>query len=169
MSTTIPAQGYLGLIEHTPGLPAAAYYDPDRFQLEMSRIWYGNWIYVCRSSELAKPRSFRTFEVGDQRLLLVRDDPRAVQGFHNTCRHRVAALCLEARGELRSPAIVCPYHAWTYNLQGDLLRTSSKRNPTSFDVRDHSLYRVRVTDWQGFIFVSLAADPPALATQFDTP
>ena len=169
MSATTPAQGYLGLIDHTPGLPAAAYYDPDRFQLELARIWYRTWIYVCRSSELAKPRSFRTFELGDQRLLLVRDDAGAVQAFHNTCRHRGAALCLEARGELRSPAIVCPYHAWTYNLQGDLLRTSSKRNPTSFDVRDHSLYRVRVTDWQGFIFVSLAADPPALATQFDTP
>ncbi|MFI4889678.1 MAG: aromatic ring-hydroxylating dioxygenase subunit alpha [Steroidobacterales bacterium] len=169
MSTTIPAQGYLGLIDHTPGLPAAAYYDPDRFQLEMARIWYRNWIYVCRSTELAKPRSFRTFEVGDQRLLLVRDEQGAVQAFHNTCRHRGAALCLETHGELRSPGIVCPYHAWTYNLHGELLRTSSKRNPAGFDARDHSLYRVQVMDWQGFIFISLAADPPPFATQFDAP
>jgi Rieske 2Fe-2S family protein len=135
----------------------------------MSRIWYRNWIYVCRSSELAKPRSFRTFEIGDQRLLLIRDEAGAVQAFHNTCRHRGAALCLETRGDLRSSNLVCPYHAWTYNLQGELLRTSSKRNPVGFDVRDHSLYRIRVMDWQGFIFISLAADPPAFATQFDTP
>jgi Rieske 2Fe-2S family protein len=169
MSTTMPAPGYLGLIENTPGLPASAYFDPERFQMEVSRIWYRNWIYVCRSSELQRPRSFRTFEIGDQRLLLVRDDAGVVQAFHNTCRHRGAALCLETRGELRSPGIVCPYHAWSYNLQGELLRTSSKRNPDGFDVRDHSLYPVHVTDWQGFIFISLAANPPEFSSQFDTP
>jgi Rieske 2Fe-2S family protein len=169
MSTVNPASGYLGLIETTPGLPAAAYYDPERFQLEMARIWYRNWIYVCRASDLGKARSFRTFEVGDQRLLLVRDEAGEVHAFHNTCRHRGAALCPETRGELRSAAIVCPYHAWTYNLRGELLRTSSKRNPVGFDVRDHALYRVQVMDWQGFIFVSLAANPPEFATQFDTP
>jgi Rieske 2Fe-2S family protein len=169
MSTTMPAPGYLGLIENTPGLPAAAYFDAERYQLEMSRIWYRNWVYVCRSSELAQPRSYRSFELGDQRLIIVRDEQGVVQAFHNTCRHRGAALCLAPSGELRGPGIVCPYHAWVYNLQGELLRTSSKRNPDGFDVRDHSLYRVHVTDWQGFIFVSLAANPPEFSRQFDTP
>ncbi len=169
MSTTMPAPGYLGLIENTPGLPASAYFDPERFQLEMARIWYRNWIYVCRSSELAQPRSFRTFEVGDQRLIIVRDEAGVIQAFHNTCRHRGAALCLENKGVMRGPGIVCPYHAWVYNLQGELLRTSSKRNPEGFELQNHSLYKVAVTDWQGFIFVSLAANPPEFSGQFDTP
>jgi phenylpropionate dioxygenase-like ring-hydroxylating dioxygenase large terminal subunit len=169
MSTTMPAPGYLGLIENTPGLPASAYFDPERFQLEMARIWYRNWIYVCRSSELAQPRSFRTFDVGDQRLIIVRDEAGVIQAFHNTCRHRGAALCLENKGTMRGPGIVCPYHAWVYNLQGELLRTSSKRNPEGFELRNHSLYKVHVTDWQGFIFVSLAANPPEFSGQFDTP
>jgi len=169
MTTMTPAQGYLGLIENTPGLPAAAYYDADRFQLELARIWYRNWIYVGRSTELPTARSFRTFEVGDQRLILVRDEDGAVRAFHNTCRHRGAALCLETQGVLRSASLVCPYHAWTYNLQGELLRTSSKRNPQDFDARDHGLYAVQVRDWQGFLFVSLSANPPDFASQFDTP
>ena len=66
------------------------------------------------------------FELGDQKILLVRDDTGRLQGFHNTCRHRGAELCRESSGPLRTGAIVCPYHAWVYNLQGDLLRTSSK-------------------------------------------
>jgi Rieske 2Fe-2S family protein len=169
MTTLTPAEGYLGLTEHTEGLPSACYFDADRYQLELARIWYRNWIYVGRSSEVGQPRAFRTFEIGDQRLLLVRDEAGVLQGFHNTCRHRGAALCLEARGELRSAAIVCPYHAWVYNLHGELLRTSSKRHASGFDVRDYSLYAVRVIEWSGFIFISLAADPPAFAQLFDTP
>jgi Rieske 2Fe-2S family protein len=164
-----PATGYLGLIENTRGLPAATYYDAGRFQLEISRIWYRNWIYLCRSSELRGARSFRTFEIGDQRLILVRDDTGTVQAFHNTCRHRGAALCLETHGELRSSGIICPYHAWAYNLQGELVRTSSKRNPEGFNPLDHSLYRIHVKDWQGFLFVSLAQERPELASQFDVP
>ena len=169
MSTTMPAPGYLGLIENTPGLPASAYFDPERFQLELARIWYRNWIYVCRSSELAQPRSFRTFDVGDQRLIIVRDEAGVIQAFHNTCRHRGAALCSQTKGVMPGPGIVCPYHAWVYNLQGELLRTSSKRNPGGFELHNHSLYKVHVTDWQGFVFVSLAANPPEFSGQFDTP
>ncbi len=169
MTTMTPAEGYLGLIHHTPGLPATAYTDPDRLQLELARIWYRNWVYVCRSGELPAARSFRTFEVGNQRLLLVRDEEGGVRAFHNTCRHRGAAMCLEPHGELRSGNLVCPYHAWAYNLKGELLRTTSRRDPDGFDVRDHGLYAVQVRDWQGFLFVSLAANPPDFAAQFDTP
>ena len=169
MTTMTPAQGYLGLIDQTPGLPAAAYYDPDRLQLELARIWYRNWVYVGRSSELPAPRSFRTFAVGDQRLILVRDEEGVVRAFHNTCRHRGAAMCTESHGELRSGNLVCPYHAWADNLKGELLRTTSRRNPEGFDVADHGLYTVHVRDWQGFLFVSLAANPPDFAAQFDTP
>ena len=169
MTTVTPAEGYLGLINSTPGLPASAYYDADRFQLEMARIWYRNWVYVCRASELPAARSYRSFEVGSQRLILVRDEDGAVRAFHNTCRHRGAALCLEPHGELRSAHLVCPYHAWVYSLKGDLLRTSSRRNPAGFETADHGLYPVQVKDWQGFLFVSLAAAPPDFAAQFDTP
>ena len=92
------APGYNGLTELWAGLPADAYFDPRHYARELQRIWYRNWIYVCRSSDIAAARAFRTFELGDQRILLVRDDAGVLQGFHNTCRHRGAALCRESDG-----------------------------------------------------------------------
>jgi len=160
---------YNGLKELTKGLPADAYFDPRHYERELQRIWYRNWIYVGRSSELDRPRAYRTFELGDQKLLLVRDDGGEVHGFHNTCRHRGAALCRDSEGLMRSGAIICPYHAWTYTLQGDLLRTSSKRHADGFDVADYPLYKIHVREWSGFIFVALTDKPPPFDKIFDLP
>jgi Rieske 2Fe-2S family protein len=160
---------YNGLKEHTKGLPADAYFDPRHYERDLQRIWYRNWIYVGRSGDIARNRAFRTFELGDQKLLLVRGDDGVLRGFHNTCRHRGAALCRESEGSMRSGAIICPYHAWTYDLQGDLLRTSSKRHADGFDVADFPLYGIGVREWSGFIFVALADNPPPFETSFDLP
>jgi glycine betaine catabolism A len=169
MSTTSGQLGYNGLTEHTEGLPAEAYFDPRQYERELQRVWYRNWVYVGRSSDLARHRAFRTFELGDQKILLVRDDQGVLQGFHNTCRHRGAALCRESEGLLRAGTIICPYHAWVYNLQGDLLRTSSKSHASGFDVADFPLYKISVTEWNGFIFVALTDSPPAFEKIFDLP
>jgi Rieske 2Fe-2S family protein len=160
---------YNGLTALTKGLPADAYFDPRRHELELQRIWYRHWIYVTRSSELARPRAFRTFELGDQKLLLVRDDGGVLRGFHNTCRHRGAALCRASEGVMQSGAIICPYHAWTYGLQGDLKRTSSKRHVEGFDLADYPLYKIHVHEWSGFVFVALSAAPPPFEKSFDLP
>lgn len=161
--------GCTGLADLTLGLSADSYFEPRHYERELHRIWYRNWIYVGRSSEVAAPRSFRTFEIGDQKLLLVRDERGALQGFHNTCRHRGAALCREEAGTLRSGAIICPYHAWTYNLQGELKRTSSKSHGAGFEVADYSLYKIKVHEWNGFIFVALTDHPPPFDRIFDVP
>jgi glycine betaine catabolism A len=161
--------GYNGLTTLTPGLPAEAYYDTRQYDLEMRRIWQRNWVYVGRSSEVATSRSFVTFELGNQRILLVRDDKGTLRGFYNTCRHRGAQLCSEARGTLRSNALVCPYHAWVYSLDGSLTRTTSKINPQGFALGDYSLYPVRVHEWRGFIYVALTDSPPAFASMWDVP
>jgi Rieske 2Fe-2S family protein len=163
-----PPNQYNGLTGMAEGLPAEAYFDPRRYDQELRRIWQRNWIYVSRSTEVAKPRSFRSFELGDQRVLLVRDDDGVLQGFYNTCRHRGAALCRESEGVLRSGALICPYHAWVYNLQGELLRTSSKRHGEGFDVADYSLYKIRVRETRGLVFVALE-DPPPFERNFDPP
>lgn len=168
-TSDIDKLAYNGLTEHTEGLPADAYYDPRQYERELQRIWYRNWIYVGRSSDLKSARAFRTFELGDQKILLLRDDQGILQGFHNTCRHRGAALCRESEGVLRTASIICPYHAWVYNLQGDLLRTSSKAHASGFDVADFSLYKISVKEWSGFIFVALTDAPPPFEKIFDLP
>jgi Rieske 2Fe-2S family protein len=169
VSTTAAELGYNGLTEHTEGLPADAYFDPRHYEKELQRIWYRHWVYVGRSSDVASPRFFRTFELGDQRIFLVRDDRGVLRGFYNTCRHRGAALCREPEGLLRTGTIVCPYHAWVYNLQGDLLRTSSKAHASGFDVADFPLYQISVKEWNGFIFVALTDHPPPFEKIFDLP
>jgi Rieske 2Fe-2S family protein len=168
-ASEIDQLSYNGLSEHTEGLPADAYFDPRQYERELQRIWYRNWVYVGRSSDLSRARGFRTFEIGDQRILLVRDEQRVLQGFYNTCRHRGAALCRDPEGMLRAGTIVCPYHAWVYNLQGDLLRTSSKAHANGFDVADFPLYRISVKEWNGFIFVALNDRPPPFEKVFDLP
>ena len=165
----VTAEAYNGLQQLTPGLPADAYFDARRYELELQRIWYRHWIYVGRSSEVGAPRAFRTFELGDQRLLLVRDEGGVLRGFHNTCRHRGAALCRDPAGVMPSANIVCPYHAWTYDLQGELERTSSKRDADGFDAADFPLYRIHVRERLGFIFVALSADPAPFEKSFDPP
>lgn len=97
----IPNQ-YNGLTRHTVGLAAEAYFDPQLYERDLGRIWLRNWIYVGRSSSVAARRSFRTFDLGDQRILLVRDEGGILRGFYNTCRHRGSALCRETHGVLPS-------------------------------------------------------------------
>jgi Rieske 2Fe-2S family protein len=162
-------KGYNGLTQLTPGLPAEAYYDQRQYEFEMRRIWQRNWVYVGRSRELPEARSFLTFELGDQHILLVRDEHGTLHGYHNTCRHRGAALCTEPRGTLKSGAILCPYHAWAYRLDGSLLKTTSKLLPEGFDLTNFSLYRVRVHEWRGFVYVALTDSPAAFESLWDVP
>jgi len=161
--------GYVGLTTAVDGLPASFYFDPGHHQLEMTRIWYRNWIYVCRSSDIGTARTFRTLEVGDQSILVVRGEDRVARAFHNTCRHRGAALCRTAEGRFSSAGIVCPYHSWRYSLRGDLLQTSSRQHGDGFDRRNFSLYSLPVNEWNGFIFAALTNEPPPFSAGFDLP
>ena len=161
--------GYLGLTQPVASLPAADYFDPAQYLRELRQIWYRNWLYVCRASELAEPRSFRTFEVGDQSILLVRGEDRVLRAFHNTCRHRGSALCRTPAGRFPAVGIVCPYHAWRYNLHGELVQATSREPGDGFDVHDYGLYRLPAMEWNGFAFAALTADPPPFPANLDLP
>jgi glycine betaine catabolism A len=161
--------GYAGLTEPVAALPASYYFDPQHYELELRQIWYRNWIYVCRSSEVAAARSFHTCEIGSQSVLIVRGEDGIARAFHNTCRHRGAALCRTSAGRFPPAGIVCPYHSWRYSLQGRLLQTSSVQPGDGFEMRDHGLLGLPLTEWSGFIFVALSANPPPFAASFDLP
>jgi len=161
--------GYVGLTTAVGTLPAPYYYDAAHYRLELSRILYRHWIYACRSSDLAAPRSFRTLEVGDQSVFLVRGENGIARAFHNTCRHRGAALCRESTGRFPAAGIVCPYHAWRYNFRGELVQTSSKVHGDGFALGDFPLYHLPVTEWNGFLFTALTSDPPPFSSAFDLP
>lgn len=158
---------YNGLTEARSTLPADAYRTQDAFQSDLESIWYREWIYAFRSATLARPRDFRLFRLGDQEILVLRDEDGALRAFHNACRHRGAALRTEEEGRLKGRLLVCPYHAWSYSTRGDLVRVPSKSCPAGFDKADHGLHAVAVAEWRGFVFVNLDAAPGTPLGGFD--
>jgi Rieske 2Fe-2S family protein len=150
------SESYTGLKQLEEGLPSRFYYDPGQYERELQALWYRNWIYLCRAGTLAEKRSFRTFAIGSQSILVLRDELGTLRAFHNTCRHRGSALCAEKEGQFRGKHITCPYHGWTYDLQGRLAIVPALGMADDFDRRNFPLYDVAVMEWGGFVFVNLS-------------
>jgi Rieske 2Fe-2S family protein len=151
------------LLDHCPpSLPATSYHDPAWFAEEQKRIWATNWVYAGRVNDLPE-MTMRRIEVAGQNLILVRDRDGEITAFHNTCRHRGAELCSVPERTLNSRLIACPYHQWSYDLSGHLVRTPFVSITPDFRKEDYSLFKVNVTLWNGFIYLSLSDNPPEFA------
>ena len=148
------------LLDHCPeSLPAAWFYDEDHYRLELKAIHARNWIYAGRSNDLP-PMTLKRLSVAGENLILVKDQNGEVTCFHNTCRHRGAELCAASEKKLKSKLITCPYHEWSYDLSGKLVRIPYATPTPDFKFDDHRLLAVNVKLWNGFIFVCLSSDPP---------
>ena len=154
-----------------PTLPSQWYFDPEHHARELRCIWYRSWVCVGRAEEIPAPRDYLVAEIGDQAIVVARDMDGGLRAFHNSCRHRGSALCVEARGRLPGASIVCPYHGWTYSLAGELLGARHQLPSSEFRKEDHSLHRVAVEQWAGCLFVNLAGPdaPPLSHTLGDLP
>ena len=145
-----------------PGLPASWYRDPAHYERELEVFWYGRWVCVARDEELAAPGDWRRVRIGTQSLILVRAEAGEVVAYHNTCRHRGSVLCTEEHGRFARRRIVCPYHAWTYDLGGRLVATPRRMETPDFRLEDFPLFEVAAGSWGGFVFVHLGKDPAPL-------
>jgi glycine betaine catabolism A len=143
------------------GLPAAWYHDPAHYQRELEAFWYRGWVAACREEEIPSPGDWRTVSIGSQQILLLRDEKGGLRAFHNTCRHRGSILCEKESGKFARGRIVCPYHAWTYDLQGKLVGTPRRMQTPDFDPKDFPLFDVAVQTWGGFVFVGLLSGEKA--------
>ena len=142
-------------------LPAAWYSDPAHYERELEAFWYAGWVAAAREEEIAAPGDWRLARIGSQTLILLRGEDLEIRAFHNTCRHRGSILCTTEQGNFPRKRIVCPYHAWTYDLCGRLVATPRRMETPDFDARNFPLYQVPVKTWGGFVFVCLARTPPA--------
>jgi Rieske 2Fe-2S family protein len=147
------------LTELKPTLPSPWYYDPDHYVRELRAIWYRDWVCVGRLEEVPLAGDYRVVAVGEQRLIVTRNGEGQVKVFHNTCRHRGSTLCTAEKGHFPNGRIICPYHTWTYSLDGELLATPSRVETDDFRARDFSLYAVHSDSWGGFLFVNLSSAP----------
>ena len=140
--------------DHT--LPQAFYTDPDIYDFDVSAVFTRSWLMVGFEAELPESGSYMALTVGRSPIIVVRDRDRIVRGFHNTCRHRGAQICADGHG--RNARLVCPYHKWTYELDGRLI--GAARMSSDFRLEDHSLRPLRVELLGGCIYVALSDDAP---------
>ena len=127
---------------------------PQIFAEEQEKIFSRQWVLVGHQSQIAQAGYYFTAEIAGESLIIVRDKRDAIRGFYNVCRHRGSRLIENRNG--RSMGIQCPYHAWTYGLDGRLIGTPHMDDVPGFDKADYSLYPVSLALWEGFIFVNLA-------------
>jgi len=125
--------------------------------LERDEIFKRTWQWVCHSEKLREPGSYVTIDIAGQPICIVRDNDAVLRAFYNVCKHRAHELL---RGEGQTRRIMCPYHAWTYDLTGRLRRAPETDNLVDFNVSNICLDQVRVEEFCGFVYVNL--DPNAV-------
>ena len=135
-------------------LPQQYFVSEKIFEEERTKIFARQWVLVGHQSQIANAGDYFTAQVADESLIIVRDQRSSIRGFYNVCRHRGTRLCQDSSGQIR--AIQCPYHAWTYALDGRLIGAPHMDEVPGFDKADYSLHAVDLALWEGFIFVNLA-------------
>jgi Rieske 2Fe-2S family protein len=145
-------------------LPQRYFVSPEVYLEERERIFSRRWVLVGHQSQTAGAGDYLVQEVGGESLIIVRDKSGQVRGFYNVCRHRGTRLCEEKAGH--SSTIQCPYHAWTYGLDGRLIGVPHMDKVPGFDKAEYSLHAVNLALWEGFIFVNLADAPAPLKEVF---
>lgn len=136
-------------------LPASWYISPDVFAQEQERVFAREWLCVGREESIPKAGDFFTVERAGESLIVTRDAQGGVRAFFNVCRHRGSRICTTASGRFEG-SIQCPYHAWTYGLDGDLKVARNMAAIPGFDRAQYPLKKATVALWEGFVFVTLS-------------
>ncbi len=146
-------------------LPREYYTDGDLFAEERERLFRDRWIYAGHVSEFEGAGAFRRYDLGPESVLVVRQENGGLAAVHNVCRHRGTRLCESEAGTFTG-RIQCPYHAWTYRLNGDLEAAPNMAEVSGFRREDFPLQTAGVAEYEGFVFLRLGgtgADDPALS------
>ena len=145
-------------LEKASTLPGSLFTDRRVYDMEMRRLFHRSWHCFGRADEIPRPGDYRTYEVGGSGVFVLRNSEGQLRAYHNVCRHRGTRL-LEASAGSGLTVIQCPYHAWTYDLEGDL-KGAPHMEDLDFDRQDFPLYPVNLETWRGFLFVNL--DPASV-------
>ncbi len=144
-------------------LEQAFYCDDDVFRMDMERVISQQWLLVDHVSRIPRRGDYFLFRVGGEQIIIVRADENQVHALFNVCRHRGSRVCLEDEGRKR--LLTCPYHAWSYNLDGSL--KAARLMPDDFDQSQYGLHRCHLRVFHGLIFVCLSKeDPPDFDTTY---
>src|SRR5436190_21717495 len=147
------------LIEAQPAghsLLQTFYRHPEIYRSDVDSIWRKGWLFAGHSCEIKKPGDFFTINVDTDSVVVVRDEKGKAHALHNVCRHRGSLICEDSCGQMKR--MVCPYHQWTYALDGSLLHAPGMQK--DLDKSELGLRRAQAREVEGLIFISLAEEPP---------
>lgn len=150
----IAAYDDLTPLEKAETIPAAWYRDPRVAELEGSSVFAASWQAVGRSEQVAAPGEFLTASVAGEPVVVVRGGDAALRAFFNVCRHHAAAVATEPCGT--ASVLRCPYHGWSYGLDGSLKGTPEFEGVSDFDREQNGLAPLAVAEWEGFVFVRVS-------------
>lgn len=150
------------MVEHA--LHPDYYTKSDIFEAEKERIFFKNWLYVGHQSQVSNPGDFFTLTLIEQSLVVMRGQDGELRGFYNVCPHRAHELFLEQAGNKK--AIVCPYHAWSFETDGSLRSARGSEQVEGFDKTAVCITQFQVETFCGFIFVNLDKDAPSMTENY---
>lgn len=136
------------------------YVDPEYFEREQERIFEQMWFCAIRADDIPEMGNFRTVQIGRESVLISRNRKGGIRAFFNVCRHRGALVCTEEAGTVKRN-FQCPYHAWTYDLDGKLIAAPNLINMPEIDRTEYGLRAVHIREWLGYVWVCIADDPPS--------
>jgi phenylpropionate dioxygenase-like ring-hydroxylating dioxygenase large terminal subunit len=146
--------------EQARAMPPAVYRDPEFLAAELRDIFAREWVSLGRASAIPNPGDYLTYELAGQPIFVIRGSDGSLRAMSNVCLHRMSTL-LEGSGNRRT--IVCPYHAWTYNLDGTLRGAPAMTLNQGFDRQCYRLHQIRCEEWLGWIMVTLNPQAPKVA------
>ncbi|HST31196.1 MAG TPA: aromatic ring-hydroxylating dioxygenase subunit alpha [Chthoniobacterales bacterium] len=146
-------------------MPQKYFVSPEILAQERTKIFTKEWLLVGHQNQIGAPGDYFLATISGESLIVVRDSQFAIRAFFNVCRHRGTRLKEEACGH--ASAIQCPYHAWTYGLDGRLIGAPHMDEVPGFDKADYPLRPVNLGVWEGFIFVNLERNPRPLDEWFE--
>jgi phenylpropionate dioxygenase-like ring-hydroxylating dioxygenase large terminal subunit len=141
-------------------LPPELYTSEDWYAFEKEAVFGHSWLCVGRADQIPEPGDWYMFEIADEPLLVVRDQQRQVRVLSAVCQHRGMVV---AEGSGRCSKFTCPYHHWSYALDGRLLGAPAMDRAVGFRKQDHGLPSLPIEVWQGFVFTTFDPDPEPLA------
>lgn len=144
-------------------LPARYYTDPANFRQEMESFFFGMWVCAGRTEQLTSSGDYFLADIAGESAIVTRDASAKLRAMYNVCRHRGTRMCREGRGKFAG-RIQCPYHGWTYALDGRLLGAPHMEE-NGFSREDYPLHKIAVDEWDGHIFVNLGKNPAPLREQ----
>jgi glycine betaine catabolism A len=147
-------------------LPREYFVSADVFDRETDRIFSRNWTCVGHMAEFPAAPSYKVVQLGPYSIVVSRPTPNEIHTFHNVCRHRGARLCSQPQGEIKSGALTCAYHAWTYDAKGRLIGAPNMADQPDFDRKDFSLLSVAASLWNGFVMLNLRAQGANFADDY---